>query len=83
MEILMALLLGTFVGWASPLVGRSPGLGTLLDMLVGAVGGLVGWALGSVLHADLFWLVWLGAAVLLAVVGFGKGRIIVSKPPAG
>jgi len=82
MEILMALLFGSAVAWASPLFGRDPGLPTLLTMAVGALGGLVGWALGSVLHADLFWLVWLGAALLLAIVGWTKGRISVNRPPA-
>jgi uncharacterized membrane protein YeaQ/YmgE (transglycosylase-associated protein family) len=83
MEILTAVFLGALVGWVCPLFGRSPGLGTLLEMLVGAFGGLIGAALSLLIHVDPLWMAWLFAAILLALVGWGKGRVMVSKPPAG
>jgi uncharacterized membrane protein YeaQ/YmgE (transglycosylase-associated protein family) len=82
-SVLVAVFLGAFVGWACPLFGRSPGIGTLAEMLIGAFGGLVGWALAQVVHVDPLWLAWLFAAILLAVVGWGRGRFTVTKPPAG
>lgn len=82
MEILIAVFLGAAVGWVCPIVSRSPGIGVLLEMLVGAFGGLIGAALSLLIHVDPLWMAWLFAAILLALVGWGRGRFVGVKPAA-
>ena len=79
MEIITSLIIGSLVGWTAPLFGRGSGP-ALLDMLIGALGGVLGVALNALIHADSNVMVVFGAALLLAIFSWGRGRFAVTQP---
>lgn len=79
LHILIAILIGIFVGWAaSQVMNRHHGL--VINLVIGVVGGLIGDYLAGVLHIPLpgFWSQLVaaiaGAIVLLFVLGLFRRR---------
>ena len=85
MEIIITLVLGALAGWLAGMVFQGGGLGLLGNIVVGIIGGFVGYwllpKLGVRINTGTAWLDYvltasIGAVVLLAVINliFGRNR---------
>ena len=85
MEIIITLVLGALAGWLAGMVFQGGGLGLLGNIVVGIIGGFVGYwllpKLGVHINTGTTWLNYvltaaIGAVVLLAVINliFGRNR---------
>lgn len=78
MNLLIFLLIGALAGWLAGLVMKGRGLGVLGNIVVGVIGAFLGgWLLpmlGLSLGGDigLFITAFIGAVILLAIVGLIK-----------
>jgi uncharacterized membrane protein YeaQ/YmgE (transglycosylase-associated protein family) len=78
MSLLIFLLIGALAGWLAGVVMKGRGFGVLVNMIVGVIGAFFGgWLLpklGVSFGGDigLFITAFLGAVILLAIVGLIK-----------
>ena len=85
MEIIITLILGALAGWLGGLVFQGGGLGLLGNIVVGIIGGFIGYwllpKLGWQINTGTPWLNYvltaaIGSVVLLAIINiiFGRNR---------
>ncbi len=78
MNLLIFLLIGALAGWLAGLVMKGRGLGVLGNIIVGVIGAFLGGWLLPMLgvsfggNIGLFITAFIGAVVLLAIVGLIK-----------
>ena len=78
MNLLIFLLIGALAGWLAGLVMKGRGLGVLGNIIVGVIGAVLGGWLLPMLgvsfggNIGLFITAFIGAVVLLAIVGLIK-----------
>ena len=78
MDLLIFLLIGALAGWLAGLVMKGRGLGVLGNIIVGVIGAFLGGWLLPMLgvsfggNIGLFITAFIGAVVLLAIVGLIK-----------
>ena len=78
MNLLIFLLIGALAGWAAGLLMKGRGLGVLGNIIVGVIGAFLGGWLLPMLgvsfggNIGLFITAFIGAVILLAIVGLIK-----------
>ncbi|MBF6611015.1 MAG: GlsB/YeaQ/YmgE family stress response membrane protein [Chryseobacterium sp.] len=78
MGILWTLIIGAVAGWLGSLIFRGYGLGLLGNIIVGIIGGFIGyWLLGSLFGTAIIGQILtgaVGAIILLAIINLVSGR---------
>ncbi|RCU43918.1 GlsB/YeaQ/YmgE family stress response membrane protein [Chryseobacterium lacus] len=78
MGILWTLIIGAIAGWLGSLIFRGYGLGLLGNIIVGIIGGFIGyWLLGSLFGTAIIGQILtgaVGAIILLAIINLVSGR---------
>ncbi len=78
MGILWTLIIGALAGWLGSLIFRGYGLGIIGNIIVGIIGGFIGyWLLGTMFGTAIIGQILtgaVGAIILLAIINLVSGR---------